>query len=767
MTQSKPSHTALRKGIFWHILFLALLLPLGLRAQTPVTVQEPTPLPGVSPRPSPAPSPKGQPSLPPLPTPPEMPLSRNAQAEREKPLQPTPENPAPVEPYQPALPLATPTPRPVKLSRLTLIAEGAKAFNSNQIHAALADQLTAIEESGLSPALADDAAFFLGVFYRQHGYSQAEVTWTIASGSTLRLTIREGPLTQLGTIRFEGNAHLPSATLLDYVTGAIRERFPGRRRKNQVLPYIESDLNSGVGRLRGLYQSEGFLDAVVDPPQVTLSADKTRANVVIAIQEGQKYRFGKITFEGDIIFYPEAELRKEMEVFTTKPFTPLAVTNLERKIVYFYKRRGYFTAEVHGQADPAQAVGGAVPVKFVVKAGEVYHFKGISQKGLGRLRASFLENRFKRLEGKVYDPDEVEKRYRRLMGTGLFTNLRLTQTPLPGNEVGLDFQVEEAKAREVGFSIGYAKIDGAIFGVRYTDRDLFGNGRPLTFDTEIAQKLLRGELAYTDPWILESDYTLRLRLYALNQDLDGYSKIETGFRPELTRKIGEHLELGAFALTRAVNIKKVDIAEADLGTTVYRTDSVGLSATYDTRDSVLNPRRGYVLNATGDYASTLFGSSLKFVRGTLRGSYYLPVGRDSLLAFGLRGGEIAPLNGSAALPIDERFFNGGATSVRSFVDRTLGPKDVNGHPVGGETFTVANVEFVTPIRDNFDLALFGDAGSTGRRLSSELGQTGFAIGPGLRYRLPIGPIRFDYGWNPARQPNQPTGAWHFSFGFAF
>ncbi|XHR28249.1 MAG: outer membrane protein assembly factor BamA [Chthoniobacteraceae bacterium] len=759
----------MRKALIALFLFLGLLLTPGLRAQTPVTVQEPTPLPGVSPwpGPSPVPSPRGQPSPPPLPTPPEMPVSRTTQAEREKPLLPTPENPVPVEPYQPALPLATPTPRPVKLTRLNLIAEGAKAFNSNQIHAALADQLTAIEESGLSPALADDAAFFLGVFYRQHGYSQAEVTWTIASGSTLRLSIREGPLTQLGTIRFEGNAHLPAATLLDYVTGAIRERFPGRRRKNQVLPYIESDLNSGVGRLRGLYQSEGYLDAVVAPPQVTLSADKTRADVLIAIHEGQKYRFGKIAFEGDIIFYPEAELRKEMEVFTNKPFTPLAVTNLERKIVYFYKRRGYFTVEVHGQADPAQAVDGAVSVKFVVKAGEVYHFKGISQKGLKRLRSTFLENRFKPLEGKVYDPEEVEKRYRRLMSTGLFSNLRLTQTPLPGHEVGLDFQVEEAKAHEVGFSIGYAKIDGAILGARYTDRDLFGNGRPLTFDTEVAQKLLRGELAYSDPWILESDYTLRLRLYALNQDLDGYSKIETGFRPEISRKIGQHLELGAFVLTRLVNIKNADIAEADLGTTNYRTDSIGMSATYDTRDSVLNPRRGYVLNATGDYASTLFGSSLKFVRATYRGSYYLPVGRDSLLAFGVRGGAIAPLDGSAALPIDERFFNGGANSVRSFVDRTLGPKDVNGHPVGGETFTVANIEFVTPIRDNFDLALFADAGSTGRRLKSEVGQTGFAIGPGLRYRLPIGPIRFDYGWNPARQADQPTGAWHFSFGFAF
>ena len=746
---------------------MACALILGLQAQTPVVAPpEPTPLPGAPARPSPAPavSPSVTPAPPPLPTPMEIPVSRESRFEREKPLPPSPENPEPVEPYQPALPLATPTPRPPVLTRFQLIVDGANAFNANQIRTALADQLGAIEQSGLSSALADDTAFFLGVFYRQHGYSQAEVKWTIEGQSTLRLTVAEGPLTQLGEITFSGNAHLPRATLLDYLTGPTRERFPGRR---GMLPFTESDISSGVERLQGLYHSEGYLDAVVEPPRITLSPDKTRADVAVAIREGIQYRFGKITFEGDIVFYPERALRKEMEVFTCKPYTPLAVTNLERKIVYFYRTRGYFTAEVRSESDPARAVNGEVPVKFIVRAGDIYRFNGVTQSGLRRLRPGFLPKRFKELKGQVYNPEEIEKRYRKLMGTGLFSNLKLTQTPLPNHEVALHFDVEEAKARELGFSVGYAKIDGAIFGIHYTDRNLFGNGRPLTIDSEIAQKLLRGEVTYTDPWVLETDNTLRLRLYALNQDLDGYSKIETGFRPELSRKFGQHLELGAFALSRVVNVSDGGISPVDLGPTLYRTDSLGVSATYDTRDSVLNPRRGFVLNATGDYASTVFGSSLRFLRGTFRGSYYQPVGSDSLLALGVRGGIIAPLDGSDGLPIDERFFNGGSNSVRSFVDRTLGPKDQNGHPVGGETFTVANIELVTPIRDSLDLALFGDAGSTGRRRDSGLGQTGFAIGAGLRYRLPIGPIRFDYGWNPIRQPGQPSGAWHFSFGFAF
>ena len=723
-------------------LLLAMLwaFALALGAQMPVAPPEPTPLPGLAPTPTPS---AAGPVIP-------------------KPE--APELPAPVEPYQPALPLATPTPKAPMLKRLRVVLEGNSHFTGEQLRAALADQLTAIEQSGLSPALADDAAFFLGVFYRKNGYSQATAQWAIEPGSTLHLTVVEGPLTRIGSVTFRGNAHLPDATLLGYVTGGIRERFPD---KKQPLPYVEGDVNSGVERMRGLYRSEGYLDAVVDPPETVLSPDKTRADILVTIHEGAQYHFGKISFEGDIIFYPQRELLKEMEVFTNKPYTPLALTNLERKIDYFYRTRGYFTVKVSSESDPSRAVNGFVDVKFTVQAGDIYRFDGVTQSGLRKLRPSFLPNRFKTLKGQVYSPEKVEDRYRKLMGTGLFSNLKLTQTPLPNHEVELHFDVEEAKARELGFSVGYSKLEGMILGSRYVDRNLFGDGRPLVVDAEVAQKLLRGEVLYTDPWVFETENTLRLRVFALGQDLDGYSKTETGFRPELSRKFGENLELSAFALTRLVQISNQGIDPVDVGPANYRADSLGLSATYDTRDSVLNPRRGYVINTTGDYATNILGSSLQFLRGTFRASYYQPVGRESLIAAGVRGGVIAPLGPDSDLPIDERFFNGGARTVRSFNERTLGPKDTTGHPVGGETFTVANVEFVTPIRDNLDFALFADAGSTGRRMGSGLGQTGFAVGPGLRYRLPIGPIRLDYGWNPARQPGQPFGAVHFSFGFAF
>ena len=120
------------------------------------------------------------------------------------------------------------------------------------------------------------------------------------------------------------------------------------------------------------------------------------------------------------------------------------------------------------------------------------------------------------------------------------------------------------------------------------------------------------------------------------------------------------------------------------------------------------------------------------------------------------------------LTLFERFFNGGATSVRSFGERDLGPHDPNGNPIGGEFFTIFNIEYTFPIIGELQGALFTDAGNL--LPTSEkpgLDDLRYALGVGMRYKLPIGPIRLDYGFNPDPHAHEDNGAFHFSFGFAF
>ena len=145
----------------------------------------------------------------------------------------------------------------------------------------------------------------------------------------------------------------------------------------------------------------------------------------------------------------------------------------------------------------------------------------------------------------------------------------------------------------------------------------------------------------------------------------------------------------------------------------------------------------------------------------------------SLLAFGARAGIVYPLDTAGqpaayAIPIDERFFTGGSTTVRSFAERDLGPHDPRGNPIGGQYYSIFNVEYTFPIYGEILGAVFVDAGNLLPDASEPgLNDLRYGIGAGLRYNLPIGPVRLDYGVNPSPKENEAFGAFHFSFGFAF
>ena len=150
----------------------------------------------------------------------------------------------------------------------------------------------------------------------------------------------------------------------------------------------------------------------------------------------------------------------------------------------YYKTRGYYAVKVDAVGDPTLAINGHVPVRVTVDPGQVYYFDGVTVKGTRTLRPSYLVNRLKKFRGRPYSPETLDKKFRELMRTGLFNILQINPTPVDGNRLRLDVNVEEAKPQEFGFSIGYGSYEGAIVGASYANRDLFGYGRPITTSVE-------------------------------------------------------------------------------------------------------------------------------------------------------------------------------------------------------------------------------------------------------------------------------------------
>lgn len=657
------------------------------------------------------------------------------------------------------------TSEPAKRGTLEVEYVGNTAFTAAELRNGTEQQYAGVESFGLNPASAYDMAYFLEVFYRMHGYSQVEVEEAITGPWSLRLRINEGPLTRLGTITFQGNEAHSHEDLMNYLLGPLRERFP-RIRSDADLPFVEALIGEGADLIRRLYGAEGFLDAEVEPPGFTFEKDFTVGNVELTIHEGLQYRFGEIVIVGSTIF-SEEELLAAIHDDVEAPFTDGRMASAARRIEDYYKTRGYYEANVSVDATPPDQEDGRVGVTFHVEPGALYTFDGVTVTGVRDLPPDFIEKRLRSLRGKRYDPALIDKKFRELIGTGLFQTLRIQPEPVPGDELRLDVEIVEAKSKEVGFGIGYGTFVGGILTVTYTDLNLFGSGRSFTSKAEVTQRGYNGEAIYSNPWLFDTDWQFKARLFAETITLEGYSKNELGFRPSLARQLTDHWRAEVFVIGKTLDIYDVLIEpESLVGRTRYSVAAIGISQMVDYRNDPALPTSGFLASTSFDVAPNGVGD-VAFVRGVAQASLYVPVTSKTTLAFGARGGIISPLS-AEGLPIDERFFNGGASSVRSFPELKLGPKDHAGWPLGGQTYTVFNVEYGFPIWQELRGALFFDAGNVISN-ARDFGFEGmrYAIGGGLRYNLPVGPIRFDYGFNPDRQTGEPQGAFHFSVGLAF
>lgn len=661
-------------------------------------------------------------------------------------------------------PVGAPPKAPVD-GRLTVEFTGAAAFRPNQLRDGIARQIQSIEQYGLDEPGAYDAAYFLEVFYRRHGYAHVAVTSQITGPWNLRLSVEEGPVARVGQVAIEGNRGMTEGELTKYLLGPIRERFP-RVREDIQLPFVEADVFSGADLVRRLYAAEGYLDARVDPPAITFNPDETVANITLRVHEGVQYHFGEIQLTGDPVF-PREELLKVITRHTENIYTDGRLAAAERALEDFFQQRGYYAVDVTGSGDLAAARDGKVPTTFRIEPGVVYQFQGVTVQGTNGVRPAFVEQRLRNLQGKTYNPKLLDRNFRELIQTGLFRDLRFTPVTEPGGKLRIDVSVEEAKPKEFGVGLGYASFYGGIVSLTYRDLNFFRSGRPFSVNLEANQRGFNGEILYTDPWLFESDYELRLRLYGVNSYLRGYTKNEFGFQPSLSRDLTKHWSVSAFVRGKVVSLTDIEIEPADLvGETQYSVVSLGLSSSLDFRNSTTIPTRGFLLTASLEWAPNGLGQ-VTFLRGLGAASYYIPITAKSTLSLGARAGVISPL-GDGGLPIDERFFNGGATTVRSFSELTLGPRDRAGYPLGGQAFTVFNIEYTFPLIGDLYGAVFVDAGNViSDAADFGLEDMRYAVGAGLRYRLPIGAVRFDYGLNPSPRDGEAQGAFQFAIGVAF
>ena len=674
--------------------------------------------------------------------------------------------------------------------KYTISITGNSHFSESDLLRAAATELQMFEQRKLRKADIDDAAYQMRSTYLQAGFTFAFVDYTFEKKEDfVRITfvIEEGPRVFIKELQFKGNSTEAQETLRGFFPQPSRTS----RRQQQGMIYIESDIRNAVTSIRDYYRGEGFIDVNVKSPELDFTDDRTGVTITMEILEGVQYFIHEVELSGDIIDELSLELETIKNEFMGKPYYVRRELLLRSSLEETYDAIGYAEAEFEIEMLKLEESGN-VKLKAAVTSNEIIWIDEIIVSGNASTRESFILNRLQLKPGDIYTNAKRRKSFRKLFDSGIFS--RITIELAPSGQDGkrnLEVIVEEFHTREYYFEPGWGSYERLRLRAGAFEKNLFGTGRNGRLDGLISTKGETFTVSYTDPWLLETDIRMNVPLSYERREEPSYSSEEVGLSVLFSKKLSRKLSLTTgyeYKMTRLYSL--ADDSPLPKGEDDYNKGTIGVQATWDTRDDIFYPAAGLRIFSGFDISLPALGSDLEFSRITLGCRYFIELPQEYIIGLRATSGLIVPIRDQYYIPISERFFNGGSSTVRSYKHSELGPKDENNEPLGGLGYNVFSVELRKRFYKNFAATLYVDAGNVSPNRSllesgfepydsrSELfddtlndffSEFKFGVGVGLQYLLPVGPIRVDVAYNPDPEEiwNEDSWVFHFSLGMAF
>jgi len=691
-------------------------------------------------------------------------------------------------------PAASPSPAADKgrgAEPIRLIFEGNTFFSEKQLRAAAKNELADFERLGRRKAEADDAAYQMEQTYKRAGFAFARVDYRLETDNSkpqLIFTVQEGPRVMVKDIVFTGNAFFATPILQQY----FRPEKNGFLHQEKLF-YVEATIKSALTDIRDLYYGAGYLDSQIQDPRPEFSADRSSVTLFIEINENVRYLIKKITFTGDIVPNTQTGLDAIDADLEGKPYFSRQKLLVKSRILEIYGNLGYPDVGAAIEEQTGEHPGDVV-LSVTINSGPRITIAGIKISGNLKTKSSFINNRLQVGTGDTYSLSGQRESFHALYQTGLFTrvSLHLEDTDEPGKRI-LAVDVAEASSRELSLEAGWGSYEMLRLGFGFRNKNFLGTGRIIRTEGRFSLKGESVVAGITDPWFFRTDTVADFPVYYSRREEPSFTRQDTGAGLLFSKKLSPVLTATLGYSLRWTDTQNIDIVasqESAQTESDYNMASIKAQATWDTRNDLFFPSSGTRNFISAEIADSLIGSGVNLSRFTAGSRYFWPLTKTVTL--GIRGitGFIIPGRGQVTIPLPERFYNGGENTVRSFQESELGPKDLDGNPVGGMAFNVVSLELRRRFASNLVFTLFTDFGNVSPNQSqseegkpaitdrSQLIDTTFkeyfrdfraGVGVGLQYLLPVGPVRLDFAVNPdpRQESNEDRYTVHFSMGMAF
>jgi outer membrane protein insertion porin family len=609
------------------------------------------------------------------------------------------------------------------------------------------------------------------------GFIDASVEASVAEDSegVLRVTFRvaEGPKLKIERIVITGNQYYPTEKILKTMDTSKKGFFSFITDSGA---FKKDVLENDIRKIEGLYQNSGFMDSKISEPVV----DRGKKGVILTIRvfEGRQYRVGQIRFSGDSGIR-EGTLRKTVRLESGGLFDRETLLSDLLALTTLVNDEGYAQALVSPGVEKQKEYPVA-DVTYRFERGAKFHFGKVEISGNTKTLDRVVRNNLDVADGQTYTATGLKTSKENLTRSSYFKDVKISTAPstVPG-VMDAKVEVQEGPTGTLSGGLGYSSVD-KIFGViQLTENNLFGRGWKMSFNSQFGARRTTFSIDFRDPNFLDTEYSLLLAAYKTKVKYTDFEKDAKGGRVGLgynfTRFVNGSvfLRVDETKILALAGIPPTWTVQQEIDKGLQKTRSIGFNVTRNTTDRSIDPSRGGIQSASVEYAGgPILGGDSDFVKYFLSAKRFYPVTATTTFSWNALWGHVIPTVGGEEVPLFERFFLGGPYSIRGFRSRSLSPADPNtGELVGGNKELVLNLEYLFPLISEVGVkgVLFFDAGNAWAQGEWPFNDQGVwaAYGVGVRWYSPMGPLRFEWGWNLDRPEGQPKRVMEFTIGTAF
>ena len=601
---------------------------------------------------------------------------------------------------------------------------------------------------------------------------------------------KEGGTITVHSLSFNGVKAVDESRLKDALATRQSSKIPWGKKYFFDRSRFDADLK----RMQAFYADRGYPDARVTGFDVKLNDKQDQVDLTVTIAEGDPVLVKAIDFAGfDAI--PTAhldDLKTRAPLKVGRPRDRQLVVATHELAVNELKDHGFPYGKVSTGED-AGGNGKEAVLTFTAEPGKLAHFGAVEVVGNKSVDEHIIRRELTFKPGDLFQRSVVQDSQRRLYGLELFqfANVEPQNQEQQPDDVPVRVTVAEGNHQRTNFGVGYGTEEKARIDAEYHHVNFLGGARSAGAHARWS-KLDRGvRLDFNQPFFFRPHFSVGVEAQQWYTYTPAYRSTVSGGKLTLIHRQNQHTSWAASITSEHDSSLISDDAFANRALRTYfialgldpetreqngTLNALGADFQHSTADNLLNARRGYQIAVHAEEAGRLIPGSFNYYAASADGRHYLPLTDTIVFASRLQIGNIRPVGSDPSnVPFSKKYFLGGATSIRGWGRYEVSPL-IDGQPVGGNSMIAFSEELRANLRGNVGGVIFFDGGNVwADSLGFKFGELRYAIGPGLRYQTPVGPIRLDLGYqlNPTPElivngsPQKRRFRLHFSIGQAF